>query len=115
MFVLVLLSLSIFDRLLSGLFRARGLETGIKWTHKELVGLQVEKDETLKHPTEPGLRLRAYVSGYKAWQWARMLEGKALRKKLGRFPAVSLSEAQVLATELNDAFEHRQVSPLKPA
>lgn len=43
------------------------------------------------------------------------VRGQSTQEKVGRFPAVSLSEAQVLATELNDAFEHRQVSPLKPA
>lgn len=77
----------------------------MKWTHKELVGLKVEQEEVHKHPTVQGLRLRAYPSGRKGWQWARMMDGKALRKALGRFPAIGIIEAQGLAGELNDAFE----------
>jgi hypothetical protein len=34
-----------------------------------------------------------------------MLEGKALRKALGKFPAISVIQAQLIASELNDAFE----------
>ena len=77
----------------------------MKWTHKELVALKVEQEKAYKHPTVQGLRLRVYPSGRKGWQWARMLDGKALRKSLGKFPHVSVIEAQVLATELNDSFE----------
>ena len=85
----------------------------MKWTHKELVGLKVEQEKVLKHPTVQGLRLRAYPSGRKGWQWARMLEGKAIRRALGKFPAISVIEAQVLASELNDAFD-RGSDPTAP-
>lgn len=85
----------------------------MKWTHKELAGLAFATEKVIRHPTVDGLRLRIYPTGRKAWQWARMLQGKPLRKTLGKFPSVSLAEAQALAGELNASFD-RGVDPTIP-
>lgn len=74
----------------------------MKWTHKSLLGITVEKETGFRHPTVEGLWLRAFRSGQKSWQWKRTLNGKALRKSLGRFPAITLVEAQAIAAELNE-------------
>lgn len=86
----------------------------MKWTHKELIGLSFEREKVLNHPTVEGLRLRVYPTGRKGWQWARMLNGKPLRKALGKFPAISVVQAQVLASELNHIFD-QGIDPTLPA
>ena len=80
----------------------------IIWKHKNLAGLTVEKETEFPHPTAGGLRLRVYPNGRKTWLYQRMFEGQRYKKSLGRFPAISLVQAEQLANEANEALEHAQ-------
>lgn len=77
----------------------------IIWKHRNLVGLTVEKETEEPHPTVEGLIFRAYPSGRKSWLFARTFEGRRYKKTLGRFPAITMVEAEALAHGANEALE----------
>jgi Arm domain-containing DNA-binding protein len=53
----------------------------------------------ISDPAVPGLVLRVATSGSKAWLFRFKWEGTGTRIALGKFPAVSLAEARLLAVK----------------
>ena len=75
------------------------------WNHKKLLGLTAERDTEYPHGTL-GLRFKVAKSGRKTWVWQRMMDGARHKKTLGRFPAMTETNARAAAEELNDRLEN---------
>ena len=83
----------------------KGETMTIVWKHRNLVGITVDKETEYPHPTAQGLRLRVYPNGRKTWVFQRMMDGRRHKKTLGRFPALSMVQAELCANVANAALD----------